>query len=496
MPKRNVLIAMAAITGAGFLFLVSNLDLPIVRNSFVYAKAASNIIDHGFDPLPVIADTNLSHGKAIGFSLLSVPLVLLLGANAGLKVASFLGTVFLLCAAYFFFVRLNRRAGIDSRFIPIELGLLFFNPLLLYQFWSAYSDSFFAGLVLLAFTMADVIAVEHQRGTRSLILLLGVVIYAAILTKFYGLILGIAVPAYLLLHLRSFLKQSTYVKSKVALLVLVFLGLAVAVVLARFGSNPTLNLVADAQDGGGLSLYMAGLTDPAGGGMVSSLILFIFALLLNFHVSLFFLAKRGSRSAWPLAPMCFAGIYLLGLLPFPGSSYNMRFFLPLLPFVVVAMVSGMVNSGERLRRGILIPFIGVASFLTLNYNLEFFYDRFRSFNDGIIEPILNRHRRLDNLRLDQHLRFSKRIEWINGAIEPGGVLYWASRYYGTATHDIVEELGIRNDIVVRYVATGTEIPAIQETVYLTGYRSGRVASLVRRKILPMTRKTSVSMSKG
>ena len=72
--------------------MVANLDLPIVRNSFVYAKTAKNIIEHGFNPLPVIADPNLFHGKPIAFSLLSVPFVLILGVNAGVKVASFVGT--------------------------------------------------------------------------------------------------------------------------------------------------------------------------------------------------------------------------------------------------------------------------------------------------------------------------------------------------------------------------------------------------------------------
>ena len=67
MPKRNALIVIAGILTAGLLFLLANLELPIVRNSFIYAKAATNIIDHGFNPLPVIADTELSYGKPIGF---------------------------------------------------------------------------------------------------------------------------------------------------------------------------------------------------------------------------------------------------------------------------------------------------------------------------------------------------------------------------------------------------------------------------------------------
>ena len=86
MPQRNVCIAIAAILGVGLLFLVINLDLPILRNSYVYAKTAKNIIEHGFNPLPVIADPTLFHGKPVAFALLSAPFVSIFGVNAGVKV--------------------------------------------------------------------------------------------------------------------------------------------------------------------------------------------------------------------------------------------------------------------------------------------------------------------------------------------------------------------------------------------------------------------------
>ena len=473
MPKRHILIAMAAILGAGLLFLVFNADLPIVRNSWVYAKAALNIIEHSFNPLPVIADPNLSHGKPIAFSLLSVPFVSVLGVNAGVKIASFLGTAFFLCVAYFFFVRLNRHAGIDRRFIPLELVLLFFSPLLFYQFWSAYPDSLFAGEVLLAFVLIDIIVIEHKRDTRALILLLGILIYAAILTKLYGMILGIAVPVYGILHLRSFLRQSAYVRSKIALFVVVFSGLGLAVVLARLGRNPTLDFAVDFTSGGGsgYSGYVTGLTDPSGEELISSIIIFIFALVLSFHFSLLFLLrgralKSGSRPGWLLPPTCFGGLFLLGLLPFPGTDYNMRFFIPVFAFVVVAIVKGMLSTKKGLRRGILLAYVGAASFLTLNYNLEPVYLHFLSFNEEVAEPLLDRHRRLDNLRIDQHLGFAKGIEEINGVVESGGVLYWASAYYGTATHGVIEELGVRDEIEMRYLRGPSEIPSSEKTVYL------------------------------
>lgn len=483
VTKRNTLIAMAAILATGLAFLIANLDLPIVRNSFVYAKTAKNVIDHGFNPFPVIADPALFHGKPVGFSLLSVPFVLLFGANAGVKIASFLGTALFLCVAYVFFVRLNRRAGIDPRFIPLELALLFFNPLTMYQFWSAYPDSLFAGLVLLAFVLADAIAVDHERDTRGHIVLLGLVIYAAILTKLYGMILGLAIPAFLLLHVRSFLERSTYIKSKIALLVAVFGVLGVTLVLARLGMNPTLNFAVDFTAGGGGSGYagyVRGLTDPSGEQLISSIIILIFALVLNFHFSLLFLlrggtSKSGSRRGWLLAPTGFGGLFVLGLLPFPGTDFNMRFFIPLFPFVVVAMVGGMQNAKKGvLKRWMLGAYVVVACFLTLNYNLQPVYQRLLSFNEKVVEPVLDRRRRLDNLRIDQHLDFSRGVERINRLVEPGAVLYFASNYYGTAMHGVVENLGIRSGIEVRYVLTPSGIPRTERPVYL-GSRPGASA---------------------
>lgn len=471
IPARNAALVMAAIVALGLLFLISNLDLPIVRNGFVYAKSAENIIDHGFNPLPVAADPALSSGKPIGFPLFSVPFVALLGPNAGVKVGSFLGTVFFLLAACLFFIRVNRRAGVEPRFILLELLLLAFNPLFFYQFWSAYPDSLFSGLVLLAFVLVDVIAVEQERDTRGLIVLLGAVIYAAILTKLYGLILGIACPVYLLLHHRSFRHSSVYFRSKITLLAVVFLVLGIAVVLARLGLNPTLDFALEERMGAGYAGFIAGLIDPTGETFVSSIILFVVTFVVAFHFALVFLLKRGSRRGWPPAPTIFAGIYVLGLVHFSGTSYNMRFFLPVFPFVVVAIVTGMLNASPKTRRAVVAAYLGTALFLTLNYNVQPVHAGLRTFNEDIIDPILDRARRLDNLRLDQHVAMSRRIERINAIVEPGEVLYWTSRYYGASTHGVIEDLGVRSDIVMRYAGTASQIPPNSKALYVAGYRT-------------------------
>ena len=73
--------------------LVIDRRQPLVRNGLVYARAAWNVVDAGFDPRPVVADSRLSYDKPIGFAWLAAPFVARLGAHDGLRVASLAGTL-------------------------------------------------------------------------------------------------------------------------------------------------------------------------------------------------------------------------------------------------------------------------------------------------------------------------------------------------------------------------------------------------------------------
>src|SRR5260370_41123366 len=81
--------------------------------------------------------------------------------------------------------RVNRLSGVDQGLMLLEFVLVAFNPLVLSQFWSAYPDSLFASLVMLAFILTDVIATEPERDTRWYIFGLGLTIYLAIHTNFF-----------------------------------------------------------------------------------------------------------------------------------------------------------------------------------------------------------------------------------------------------------------------------------------------------------------------
>ncbi len=463
VTNRRVLIMMAAIIGIGLFVTVSNANQPIYRNGFIYAAGADIVIEHGFNFSTIVTDELLSFEKPFGFSFLSVPFVLIFGVNIGVKAASFFSALFFLWVAFFFFKRINRRMGIGAQFIPLELGLLFFNPLIIYQFWSAYPDILFAGEILLAYVLTDRIVSEHNKQQVGTILVLGLVIYASILTKLYGLILGIACPVYFILHWRSSFQPFSEHKKKIALLIGVFAVLGVLVVLAKFGLNPMLKNFSV-----GHKEFMRGMNNPHV-EFFYAMNAFILALVLNFHCALFFLFQRGSKLWLPRASSCFVGIIIALLLPFGRDvSNNMRYFIPIFPFMVVMIVQGLRNvQNNALRRGILFIYISVAALLTFNYNVQAVYEVLLPFNEKIDKSVFGEQRRFDNLRMKKHLEIAKQITRINQVIEPGGDLYWLSKYYETSTHRVIKHLGIRPDIKMHYLLSPTALP--EKTVYIARY---------------------------
>jgi len=368
--------------------------------------------------------------------------------------------------------------GIGEQFIPLELGLLFFNPLVIYQFWSSYPDILFAGEVLLAFVLTDKIVSEHNKKHVITIVLLGLVIYISILTKLYGLILGIACPVYFLLHWRSFFRPLAENQLNIACLLGVFAVLGVLVVLALLGLNPMLSYGYSASESMvGYKVFMNGLKNPHVEFMYA-FSSFILTLVLNFHFALFFLFHRESKPWLPKASICFVCVFITFLLPFGAEvSFNIRFFIPILPFVVVAIVQGYRNLKKgSLRRGILFAYISVAGILTFNYNIQAVYELLLPFTEKIDTSVFGIQKRFDNLRMRQHIKLAKQIKRINQEMDPGDDLYWFSRYYGTSTHRVIKHMGIRPDIKMHYLLSSAALP--EKTVYIAYYRSFR--SMKRR----------------
>jgi hypothetical protein len=471
--KHKLWLALAAFVALGMLLTVLNLRLPIARNALDYAKAALELSEHHFNLFAVVRDRAWTSGKPIFFALLAAPFVGLLGASVATLAASTVGTALFLWMAAFTLARLNRRSGLDPAIEPFELALVALNPLVLYQFWSAYPDSLFAALVLLAFNITDGIAVSPERDTRWQILALGVTIDVAIHTKLYGAVLMLACPLYLLLHGHKLLVCSSLRRSKLATLCVVFAALMADLGSAALGMNPLL----DFADGAGFGGYKSGLVDGASRDIGGALSMLGFAVLLTFQVTLPFLGTHAARRAWKLAPATFAAIYLLGLLTFPGTYYNMRYFLPAFPFLAVPVAAGVTSLAPVARRTVLAAFGTLGAFLVLIFNVAEVEERLQPVLSAVAAPggrlSVWLDDWLDNLRLPSQIELMKQIHAVNTDVPRGSVLYWASDYNKTASHGLAEQLGVEAGLDVRYVLHATAIKASADPVFLTEFTSYR-----------------------
>jgi hypothetical protein len=464
--KGALILAAGALVAAGTWATLANLDLPVTRNALTYAKAALGVVEHGFNPIPVARDLEWTSGKPIAFSLLASPLVALFGANTGLILASWIGAVLFLLASVLTVLRLNQSAGVEPRLAPLQVVLVGWGPLVVYQFWSAYPDALLAALVLFGFLLTDTIARQPERDTRAHIVMLGAVIFLALHTKLYGAILGLSCPLYLLMHREALWNRSTHRTSKLALLAGTFLLLALTVLLARAGAYPLLVLATDVEGGGGgLSGYVRGLFEP-GRRVVPSLTSLAFALVLHFHFALIFLLVRAARRAWSPAVWMFVTLYLLGLITFEGTSYNMRYFLPAFPFLAVALGAGAGVVSVRTRHRVLVGYALLSTVLVLNFNSARVQEALRPVTDIVFAPS-RVDWRLDNLRLEAQVELRHHILVLNERVPAGAVLYWATNYYGRGSHGVAEHQGIDEDITVRYVLTPADVPPHATSVYLT-----------------------------
>ena len=440
-------LTLVAILAAGIAVAISNLTLPIARNAFCYAKAALAILNHHFNLIAVMRDATLTSGKPIIFSSLAAPAVWMFGANTGTVIAAVVGTIFFLWMTILALQRLNSRAHLAQKLLPLELLLVFLNPLVIYQFWSGYPDSLFAGLVLAAFVISDSIASEAKSASTVKALLLGLTIFVAIHTKLYGSILLAACPAYILA-----------VRRKLSpLLMIVISVLIVDLLTAQLGINPLLQLSEGAGYGG------FGNSDILG-----SVVMFGFFAVMMLHFSLAFLWSKSAWRAWTPAPALFIGIYLLVLLAFSGTFYNMRYFIPALPFIAVSLTAGSASFSRRAKGPLLTAYCIVSIVLISIFNIQ---PVERMADPGLSRLTANMQWALwlDNLRLQMQLRLKRQIDAINSHVPRGSRFYWSSDYYSTATHGMGKEVGVSSSVDIRYVLHTRDIPPSATSVYTTEF---------------------------
>jgi hypothetical protein len=447
-----------------------NLNLPIIRNAHCYAKAARGLLLTHFDVAAIVGNDAWTSGKPILFSLLAAPLVSVSDSNSGMIVASALGTLFYLWMAWSALERLNMRCGISHALLPIELAFVAFNPLVVYQFWSAYPDSLFAGFALMAFVLTDIIATSPERDTRWHILALAAAILLALHTKLYGAILAFTCPLYIALHWRGWAEEGRHVRSTIIMLLAVLAGIGLLLIAVKLRIYPWLRL----ESGAGVEGFKMGLTDPDR-DISGAFVMMAFALLLNAQLSLLSVTRRAAWTALDLPPLLFVLIYLGGLVVFPGTDKNMRYFLPAFPFVAAALAAGFQQI--RHKRTILAAFAICGALLIAIFNI--------GTAGRMALPRLARAARhypeldllLDNLRLPAQMAAKQHIDLINEHVPDGRTLYWISDYNGTSTFGAAHDLGVKPTIIVRYVMRPTQIPPSAEGAFVVHYTGNSFSAL-------------------
>jgi hypothetical protein len=456
---RAALLVLAALAAVCVACLVANHDLPLVRNGIVYARAAENVIEHHFDGLAVVADSRLSYDKPIGFAWLAAPLLALCGTNLGLELVSCAGTLAYL-VALFCFARAFDPFGFSGRERALLVLLAGCGPIVAYQSWSAHPDSLYAALYLATFVLAHRLVLQPSLGKVAGIALC---IFASLMLKNYGAILIPSVAAYAFLHRKRFRDAPQGVAVRIALAVALAL-LAGLVWLGMHGHNPLMRAEGE---GGGASQFGAGVWWERCLGTLAQVGI---TLLVNLHVALLpiLYARR-----WPWAAIVsFLVPYVAGLMLFPATFYNMRYFLPLLPFAALLAVAGWRRIGARTARVLEAGCAALALALLLVFNCAPLYARV-----GRALPKLELTftwpgiplSLLDNLRMPMHLRQKAWIDNLNRNVEPGGLVYMLDvNYYGDAQQGVFERAGsIAAGVHTRY-ASSREFAPEEKRFYVQG----------------------------
>lgn len=436
----------------GVVLLIANRAMPFVRNDLVYARAAQHVIEHGYDPRPIVADSSLSYDKPVGFAWLGAPFVRAFGSHVGLRIVSFLGVLLFLLASWRF-VRALRVLPEEElprrRAETWVLALVAFNPIVAYQVWSAHPDALFAALVLATWTLAIELVREPQRAVWRKATLLALLFTSGLVLKNYALILLANVPLYVALNLRALHAHGRRPwQLVIALGAALFAGAGFAWA-AKSGHNPFAHI---AGEGGGAGQYGKG---ELAIGALGTLLQVALCLVLNLGLALVFLARRVNLRRELVIPLvAFLAPYVAGLMAFPTTYYNMRYFLPLLPLVALACVHGARAAAPGFARSIFAAQLALGLLWIAVFNVAPLH--------ALAEPAIpawtftagyGKQGMLDNLRMSQHRARAAEIERANASVGHGGVLYMVDcAYYRDATHAVYEDAGLlRADIQTRYV---------------------------------------------
>lgn len=445
-------LTLTAIVWLGLMFTLANRQFPIVRNSLIYAKITWQLLAHKMRLWEVCSRPDLVLDKACGFPALAAPAVKLLGMNQGLKYISFLGTAAFVLAAYAFFKRVNRYFSLDDRDIPFELAVCCFNPLVIYQFWSAYPDSlFFAGFIA-SFVILDVM-VAAERGYRWLWVAayFGVVAFS-IFIKHWGLLLFPLHAVYIYWHREAL---SLRVPEGRRRLVAVGAGLLLALAfvgLGRAGLNPLLNLRSNEGQYDAAIVYLRSVEQ------------FVWFLVPSVGLLLLLAPRIKLRMSDAVFAIC-AIAYAHLLMVYNGATYNARYYIAILPLIAPYFVRACRTLEHRVtKRGVPAAFLVVNAALVLVFNCAPVH---RMVTAGMPASWFRAYGYLDSYRMHDHLEIDAALANINAKLPHRARLIYVSSYYGDASHQVYERAGLmRGDLRISYQMDLPKPKAQAEELYL------------------------------
>lgn len=434
--KRRTFAVALCIVLLGGAFTAMNANLPILRNSLVYARAVENLELHHLAVWQVCSDPVQVHAQGCGFSVLAVPFARLAGLNAGLKLASWMTTAFLIAAMIAFFRRFNGAFGLREEDIPLELVVTCFNPLMMTQFWSAHSDPAFAALFLVSFVLLDRLLKDDELNESWTAVAYTLSVMLAVFVRPAGLILYPLQALYVFCHRREVFALAGRRPGRFRLLVASAAVLAVWVVLGKLGHNPLVNI-----NKGEFHVPVPYLSSV--GGLVALLAICFGVLLL---VAAPYLSV--DRESAPLLLMLAAYVHVF--MVFHGSSYNMRYYLPVFPLIALFVVRALrAVPARRLVAASLVVFAvtngaTIVAYDSVAANRLFARVAPKKLNGGQLGYF-------DNLRLSAQVRMKEALDRLDAELPPGATLNYVTAYYEGAADGIYQASGLlRPDLRIRY----------------------------------------------
>jgi hypothetical protein len=465
---------LLVLLGFGLVLLLVNADLPFAKHSMVYVKTAFKVHGGAISLGDLISDPNAhAYQKPLGMPLSLLPFVALFGYYLGPLVHSYLTAALFAIAALAAMSRMIRRLDIPRDRLGAALAVALLNPVTVYQFWAVGPDALFAAAFLASFAMLDRViellesgAPGEARARRRAWLWFVVYlpcVYATVAIKFYGVV---AIP------IHALYAAAMLGRARVPLRSLAPFAAPVALLMLCIAIYPGGQLV-ETKDFSRYAEMTTGLRgDGPGGGAIarqgrlsilaSNAVMVVVALALSLNVLVACLLRRYRREELPVlaAILLFVG----GLMLHRGSYYNIRFLLPISPFIAALVVGAPRFQSRRL----VGAFLAVGLSLTLLFNIQNPVALWLEQRGQARKTVAGRAvRTLNNLRIGSRMQLGMMFDAVEELVPAGGHLVVVSNFFGDAYHGTFELTGfLRPPGEVRYFRRCAEITPPAKVFYM------------------------------